>query len=144
MKKVFLGGTCNGSTWRDDLIPEIKIDYFNPVVTDWTEDCMAEEINQRQNCDFVPYVITPKMTGSYSIAEAVDDSNKRPERTLFCTIDEDDRTLFTDFQRKSLRQVSELIKSNGGTCFCSLHAVAQYLNRFANVSQTVTESRVFL
>lgn len=30
--KVFLGGTCNGSIWREKLIPLLKIDYFNPVV----------------------------------------------------------------------------------------------------------------
>ena len=33
--KVFLGGTCNESKWRDDLIKLLKIDYFNPVVKDW-------------------------------------------------------------------------------------------------------------
>jgi len=32
MNKVFLGGTCNESTWRDELIPMLEIDYFNPVV----------------------------------------------------------------------------------------------------------------
>ena len=26
--KVFLGGTCNGSLWRNELIPQLKIDYF--------------------------------------------------------------------------------------------------------------------
>ncbi len=36
MKKVFLGGTCNESTWRDRLIKLLKINYFNPVVKDWT------------------------------------------------------------------------------------------------------------
>ncbi|WP_235906015.1 nucleoside 2-deoxyribosyltransferase domain-containing protein [Ginsengibacter hankyongi] len=29
MKKVFLGGTCNGSTWRDTLIKDLQIDYFS-------------------------------------------------------------------------------------------------------------------
>ena len=26
--KVFLGGTCNGSTWREKVIPNLKIDYL--------------------------------------------------------------------------------------------------------------------
>jgi hypothetical protein len=34
MNKVFLGGTCAETTWRDDLIPKLQIDYFNPVVED--------------------------------------------------------------------------------------------------------------
>ena len=67
--KVFLGGTCNESTWRDELIKKLKIDYFNPVVDDWTEECYKEELRQREICDYCLYVITPKMTGVYSIAE---------------------------------------------------------------------------
>lgn len=39
-----LGGTCNESQWREELIPMLSIDYFNPVVPDWTQECMAEEI----------------------------------------------------------------------------------------------------
>lgn len=37
--KIFLGGTCNESTWRDRVIKKLKIDYFNPVVEDWTPEC---------------------------------------------------------------------------------------------------------
>jgi hypothetical protein len=89
MKKVFLGGTCNESKWRDELIKLLKIDYFNPVVEDWTPECMAEEIRQRETCDYCLYVITPRMSGVYSIAEVIDDSNKRSQRTLFCFLGED-------------------------------------------------------
>lgn len=35
MKRIFLGGTYNDSTWRDILMPELDktdYDYFNPVV----------------------------------------------------------------------------------------------------------------
>lgn len=129
MKKVFLGGTCNESSWRNDLIKKLEIDYFNPLVDDWTEECMTEEIKQRENCDFVLYTITPKMAGVYSIAEVVDDSNKRPQKTLFCILDEDDKHLFTNSQLKSLKQVAEMVKKNGGNTFISLHAVAEYLNK---------------
>jgi len=83
MKKVFLGGTCNGSLWRNDLIKDLKIDYFQPQAEDWTPEMMQKEIKQREECDFCLYVITPKMTGVYSIAEVVDDSNKRPGETIF-------------------------------------------------------------
>ena len=52
----------------------MKIDYFNPVVDDWTPECQDEEIRQRELCDYCLYTITPKMTDVYSIAEVVDDS----------------------------------------------------------------------
>ena len=126
--KVFLGGTCNESTWRDKLIDVLLIDYFNPVVDDWTEDCMAEEIRQRESCDFVLYVITPKMTGVYSIAEVVDDSNKRPETTLFCFLNVDDGERFTVGQIRSLTSVSNMVGGNGVRVFTNLDEVKDFLN----------------
>ncbi|MDE3183456.1 MAG: hypothetical protein KGM16_08560 [Bacteroidota bacterium] len=128
MKKVFLGGTCNGSTWRDDLIKMLKIDYFQPQGDDWTPEMMEEEIRQRQQCDFCLYVITPKMTGFYSIAEVVDDSNKRPEKTIFSFIHEDERQAFSEHQLKSLEQTGKMIKENGAQFFKTLEEIADYLN----------------
>ena len=127
-KKAFLGGTCNDSTWRDELIKLLEIDYFNPVVDDWTEDDYKEELKQRKSCDFCLYVITPKMKGQYSIAESVDDSNKRPEKTIFCFLEEDGKEKFDKEQIKSLDKVGIMIKDNGGKYFKTLDEVAIYLN----------------
>lgn len=128
MKKVFLGGTCNGSTWRNDLIPLLKIDYFNPVIENWTPECQAEEIVQREECNFCLYVITPKMTGVYSIAEVVDDSNKRPEKTLLCVFEKDQDAEFNKHQIKCLVQICKMVIENGGKTFTSLKDVADHLN----------------
>ncbi len=128
MTKVFLGGTCNESTWRDELIRMLNIDYFNPVVDDWTPECMVEEIRQRELCDYCLYVITPAMTGVYSIAEVVDDSNKQPEKTVFCVLESADGQSFTNGQMRSLNSVGEMVKRNGGRFFASLRGVADYLN----------------
>jgi hypothetical protein len=141
MKKVFLGGTCNESKWREELIELLKINYFNPVVSDWTEECMEEEIKQREICDYCLYVITPRMTGVYSIAEVIDDSNKRPEKTIFCVLKSDKNTSqsfasplfttdmwFSQSQIKSLEQVGKMVRKNGGKYFRTLEDVAEYLN----------------
>lgn len=127
--KVFLGGTCNGSTWRDKLIPFLTCTYFNPVVPDWNDEAYKEELKQRESCDYCLYVITPNMTGVYSIAEAVDDSNKRPEKTLFCVLNEDDNGEFNVSQMKSLIAVEKMIRNNGGKSFNSLSQLAEFLNR---------------
>ena len=128
-KKVFLGGTCNGSTWRDDLIPQLKIRFFNPVVEgEWRPEHLEEELRQRQECDYCLYTITPRMTGVYSIAEVVDDSNKRPEKTLFCVLRTDGDRHFELFQLKSLRAVANLLKLNGVQIFETLEDVADFLN----------------
>ena len=128
-RKVFLGGTCAESTWREQLIPQLKINYFDPVVDDWTSDCMEEEIKQRQICDYVLYVITPSMKGVYSIAEVVDDSNKRPNKTVFCFLKSYDSKDFPKEQIKSLKQVGEMVKENGGEVCENLKQVAEFLNR---------------
>lgn len=128
MKKVFLGGTCNESTWREELIGKLYIDYFNPVVDDWTEEAYQQELQEREICDYVLYVITPKMTGVYSIAEVVDDSNKRPEKTVFCFLTEDEDKRFDKGQIKSLIKVGEMVKKNGGKWCYDLDQVATYLN----------------
>ena len=47
--KVFLGGTCAKSKWRDNIIPQLKCEYFNPVVDDWTPEC--QKIEEREKKD---------------------------------------------------------------------------------------------
>lgn len=128
MKKVFLGGTCNGSKWRDGFIKSLKIDYFQPQMDDWTPQMMEEEIKQRAECDFCLYVITPKMTGVYSIAEVVDDSNKRPGKTIFCYLISDEEKSFSHDQIRSLEQTGKMIVKNGAIFFKSLAETADYLN----------------
>lgn len=128
MKKVFLGGTCNESQWRESLKPLLNIGFFDPVVDDWTPECMKEELIQREACDYCLYVLTPKMTGVYAVAEVVDDSNKRPEKTIFCYLEYDARMQFSPGQIKSLEQVGKMVMDNGGSVFGDLFSVAKYLN----------------
>ena len=109
------------------------IDYFNPVVEDWTEECYLEELRQREICDYCLYVITPRMTGVYSIAEVVDDSNKRPDKTIFCVLTADSSDtggliIFDIVQLKSLDKVGIMVEKNGGKYFTTLGDVAEFLN----------------
>jgi len=128
MKKVFLGGTCNGSLWRNDVIKKLKIHYYNPVGEEWTPEMMKEELKQREQCDFCLYVITPKMEGFFSIAEVVDDSNKRPGKAIFCFLKEDEGKTFSDVQLRSLEQIAKMVKENGATVFQTLTEVTEFLN----------------
>ena len=128
MKKVFLGGTCNGSLWREELIPQLTINYFNPVVDDWNEKAYQRELQERENSDYCLYVITPKMTGCYGIAEVIDDSNKRPEKTLMVALHEDENDTFNAVRWKSLQAVLKMVTRNGGQVFDNLQSLANYLN----------------
>ena len=127
---TFLRGTCNNSTWREDLISQLdgKVDFFNPVVPDWTPECQAAEDQARADSRYVLFVITSQMTGVFSIAEAVDCSNKRPESTLFCYLPDG----FDKHQEKSLAATARMIERNGGTVFGTLQDVASFLNSVYN------------
>jgi hypothetical protein len=132
-KRIFLGGTCNDSIWREDFIKLLntnKLAYFNPVVDDWNEEAQKNELLERVMCDFCIYTITPKMTGVYSIAEVIDDSNKRPEKTILILLKSDDdfKHIFPIDQWKSLEMVVKMVKRNGGRVYYSLESAAEYLN----------------
>ncbi|MFQ5750560.1 MAG: nucleoside 2-deoxyribosyltransferase domain-containing protein [bacterium] len=127
MVRVFLGGTCNESTWRNKMMAylhDLGLEYFNPVVDDWDENAQANELKERAECDFCLYAITPKMTGAYSVAEVIDDSNKRPEKTILVLLHDDGDNKFTEGQWKSLKSVAKMVKRNGGQVFDNLYFAA--------------------
>ncbi len=132
--EVFLGGTtAEGTNWRERLIPSLKCNYFNPIVDNWDEEAQELEKEKRKTCDFVLYVISPLMEGSFSIAEVVDDSNKRPEQTILCFIEEDGieeykEKEWTEHQKKSNESIKKLVEENGAIVLESLLEVSQFLN----------------
>lgn len=139
MKRIFLGGTCNDSKWREQLIPLLrksKLDYFDPVIKDdeWDEEAQQRELNERVGCDFCCYTVTPKMTGSFSIAEAVDDSNKRPEKVIFCVLETDDEDSFDEDQLESLEAIGLMIERNGGYYCKSLEAVVLHVYQSCEIT----------
>lgn len=68
------------------------------------------------------------MTGVYSIAEVIDDSNKRPEKTVFAFLFDDDGAVFDAGQIRSLDRVGRMVESNGGKYCKCLFRVVDYLN----------------
>lgn len=124
--RVFLGGTCNDSTWREELIPlleERDVEYFNPVVDDWTEECQKIEDDVKANPLTVNlFVITSQMTGVYSIAEMVDSVHVKSYATIVLVLSDG----FDDGQLKSLKAVTNIIEKRGGM-------VAKTLTHAANL-----------
>ena len=143
MVSVFLGGTCNNSTWRDDLLKMIdtdKVSAFNPVVDDWNEEAQMREDYHKANDDFCLYVLTPEMTGIYSIFEVADDSNKRPEKTMFCVLDERNGLTFDATIKKNFVKIKKDLIKNGATVFNSLEEIAYFLNNY-NLENTTSKVR---
>ena len=136
---VFLGGTCANSTWREELISKLdpeRVETFNPVVPDWTEECQKIEDYHRKTDDICLYVITPEGIGFYSFVEVTDDSNKRPERTVLCVLDEANGTSFDGHTKKCVLKTSKLVAQNGVPTFTNLDDLAVYLNSYQKTTNT--------
>ena len=128
---VFLGGTCAASTWREELLGKLDlgtISAFNPVVEDWTPECQKEEDFHRENDDICLYVITPEGEGFYSFVEVVDDSNKRPGRTILCVLMEANGKKFEGHMKKCVLKTMLVVANNGVLVVDNLEDLAKHLN----------------
>lgn len=112
--KVFLGGTCCETTWRKELIGLIQVESFNPVVEDWTSECIEnEDLEKSDKCNVHLYVITADMIGVYSIAEAVQSSLTKGKSTILHVMPDG----FDKSQLKSLDAVCKLVRGNGAIAY---------------------------
>ena len=144
MKKVFLGGTCNESTWRNELIPLLEekgIEYYNPVVEDWTPECQQEEYRQKEICDVHLYLITKKMKGVFSIAEAVASCQDAGKLTLFVFANFDGE--FDESERRSLDAVGNLIVKLGGAYHTGINTIEELALSVSTVVNSCVHSLAF-
>ena len=131
--KVFLGGTCNGSKWREVLKPQLSIDYFDPIVDAWCEaDRDLEEI-EKIDSEIHLYCITPKMMGLYSIFE-IGKSTGENKYVCFVIIDNDNGCNFDKSRYAALMKFKDIMIEQH-KCFVldnysGLKQVAKYLNSF--------------
>ena len=135
MYSVFLGGTCNGSTWRDELMPMLdqeKISAFNPVVETWDEEAQKNEDYHKENDDLTLYVLTPEMKGIYGVFELAMDTCKRPGRVVACIVQERDGKTFDPFVQKNMAKIKKDLLANGTPVFDNLQQLAEYLNTLEN------------
>ncbi len=135
--KVFLGGTVNKSTWREYIMPRLEIDYFNPVVEDWNEQAYQRELYEKKTCEFCLFVLTPKMTGYFSIAEVVDEAYKRPDRTILCYLTQDEDDFFDEAQKESLELLYKIVESNGAIYLKTLDDIIKFLNDSKSLDDSI-------
>ncbi|CAF0818483.1 unnamed protein product [Rotaria sordida] len=71
--QVFLGGSCNPTTWRhDQAIPYFQsrsVSFFNPQVTDWTPDLIEIEHRAKELAPLLFFVIDHDTRALASIVE---------------------------------------------------------------------------
>jgi len=70
---VFLGGSCNPTTWRQDIaIPYFKqhrITFYNPQVSNWRPELIEVEDIAKQTAEVLFFVIDNKTRSSSSMVE---------------------------------------------------------------------------
>ena len=74
--RVFLGGSCNPTTWRKDVaIPILEaagVSYYNPQVDDWSPELVAIEAKAKEEAETVLFVIDSQTRAIASILEATE------------------------------------------------------------------------
>lgn len=130
--RIFLGGTCADTIWRNELMAVLQVSCFNPVVEDWTPECQEIEMMEKHgHCNIHFYCITKEMTGVFSIAEVMDSVHMQGKRTFLHVIPDG----FSKSQLKSLQAVVDLVNLRGGIAYIDndLSRSARILNNcFSN------------
>ena len=128
MGPVFLGGTCNGSKWREKIIPMLSVKAFNPVVESWGLE--TQQIEQQAKADAIAslFVVTPKQTGLYAVAELTKAAITEPERTVVAFLDEDEGDTWSDYQKASNQAIADLVRDAGATVVDNLEDAAARVN----------------
>lgn len=139
-KGVFLGGTCNGSNWRNQLQPLLKVDSYNPVTTNWSMETQQMEEEAKRESALNLFVITPKQTGFYSFAELMLKALKDPKGTVVTFLDDDDGSIWNETDKLSVQATEKLLKDETGVqVFNTLAETADYINNQANGSDDSSE-----
>ena len=131
MSKIFLGGTCAGTTWRTELIDALRYsalhhECFNPQVPEWSDaDMTVENIQKNMVCGIHLYYLTSDSPSVYSIAEAVQSSNNKGVTTYvhFETAGMDRH------QQLTMYALTNMLRGNGAyvTCDGGVQAVSKIL-----------------
>ncbi len=74
--RVFLGGSCNPTTWRKDVaIPILEaaaVTYYNPQVDDWSPELVDIEAKAKAEAVILLFVIDSQTRAIASILEATE------------------------------------------------------------------------
>jgi hypothetical protein len=75
-KQIFLGGSCDPTTWRDDTaIPLLKkknLQFYNPQVKGWHEGLAALEAEAKKTSEALLFVIDGQTRAIASMLEATE------------------------------------------------------------------------
>ncbi len=127
-KKVFLGGTCNKSNWRDSFKEELNCLYFDPVVEDWTPADRVKEEREKLTSNIHLYVLTPESNNFYSIAELIASATNKEKKTVLVLLYSFNGMSWDTNDSRSMHAVSKLAESYGAYSFTNLSSAINLIN----------------
>ncbi|XP_014219007.1 uncharacterized protein LOC106647217 isoform X2 [Copidosoma floridanum] len=84
--EVFLGGSCNPTTWRTDIaIPTLQslgITYYNPQVSHWSPELIAQEYEAKETARVLLFVIDDRTRNCAGIIEAAELAGTRRDSLI--------------------------------------------------------------
>lgn len=137
VNEVFLGGTYGGYQWRPAVCQELVnngIRYFNPVVDDWTEQCIVEEENAKKNVNIHLYVITSDMIGCYSAVEACVSMSNPAKKTIIIFAD---TGKMQECTRRSFNASIKLLQEHASNEASRIGIVSAYIHSEINNIDTL-------
>nr|XP_042904520.1 uncharacterized protein LOC107437853 isoform X1 [Parasteatoda tepidariorum] len=136
--QVFLGGSCNPTTWRKDIaIPtfkSLKISYYNPQVAEWGPQLIELENQAKQNAEVMFFVIDNQTRSVASMIEAAQVAGT--QRKLMLVVHEFEKPgsvvmgeKITEKEFKDLQQgqryLQDLVERQGIPVFDNIHHAVQ-------------------
>ncbi|KAL7292395.1 hypothetical protein TKK_0013988 [Trichogramma kaykai] len=84
--EVFLGGSCNPTTWRKDIVIPVlskhNISFYNPQVDDWNPTLVKFEASAKQDAKLLLFVIDDTTRNCAGIVEASALAASRTQQTV--------------------------------------------------------------
>jgi len=109
-QSVFLGGSCNPTTWRKDTaIPLLEaegISFYNPQVDNWHEGLVQLEADAKAESGILLFVIDEDTRAIASILEATEYTVA--ERNVFLVVDNMVDGVEVDGEQITGRQLKDL------------------------------------
>lgn len=143
MLKVFLGGTCGKSDWREKIIKMFndKVDYFNPIVDSWNRQAQEREDLHKAQDDIVLFVITPETDNTYSISEITSLAATDTNRLILCVLSKVNCNKFDKHTLQVWRKIVKDLKRKYRISFYrNLKSVAKEINRRAIRKSCIEEA----
>lgn len=124
-RRVFIAGRGDYGNWRSD------IKRLLGEAVDTIESAGRGMINaqrdafEKEHADSIVFVITPSALSTFDLANAVNESNKRPEKTIVCFLSAGSEWMHDPRRYAELAEIRAILEANGATCVNSLTEIAE-------------------